>query len=64
MMPFDGFLRSKNRPVADFWRIDVEGAELFVLRAASQHFAAGRRSMIFAEVHARFLEPDRGDYRN
>ena len=51
-MSLDGFLRSKDGLVADFWKIDVEGAELFVLNGASQHFAAGNRPLILAEVYA------------
>ena len=51
-MSLDGFLRSRDGLVADIWKIDVEGAELFVLRGASQHFAAGNRPLIVAEVFA------------
>ena len=51
-MSLDGFLRSRDGLVADIWKIDVEGAELFVLRGASQHFAAGNRPLIVAEVYA------------
>ena len=39
--------------MADLWKIDVEGAELFVLRGASQHFADGGRPLIVAEAYAR-----------
>jgi FkbM family methyltransferase len=52
----DGFLRSRDGLVADFWKIDVEGAELFVLRGASQHFAQGNRPLIVAEVYAPWQE--------
>src|SRR5262249_53281832 len=31
---------------------DIEGAELFALRGASGHFAAGHRPLIVAEVYA------------
>jgi FkbM family methyltransferase len=48
----DGFLRSDPNLAADLWKIDVEGAELFVLRGASRHFAAGHRPVIVAEVFA------------
>ncbi len=51
-MSLDGFLRSKDGLAADFWKIDVEGAELFVLSGASEHFAAGNRPLILAEVYA------------
>ena len=51
-MSLDDFLRSSNGLVADFWKLDVEGAELFVLRGASEHFAAGNRPLIVAEVYA------------
>jgi len=52
----DGFLRSKQGLEADFWKIDVEGAELYVLRGASQHFAGGNRPLILAEVYAPWEE--------
>ena len=51
-MSLDGFLGSRDGLIADLWKIDVEGAELFVLRGASQHFAAGGRPLIVAEVYA------------
>jgi FkbM family methyltransferase len=51
-LTIDGFLRSQDDLVADLWKIDVEGAELFVLRGAVQHFAAGNRPLIVAEVYA------------
>ena len=51
-LSLDGFLRTKDRLVADFWKLDVEGAELLVLRGASEHFAAGHRPLIAAEVYA------------
>jgi FkbM family methyltransferase len=51
-LSLDGFLGSHEGLVADFWKIDTEGAELFVLRGASQHFAAGHRPLIVAEVYA------------
>jgi FkbM family methyltransferase len=51
-MSLDGFLTANDGLVADFWKIDVEGAELFVLNGASQHFAAGNRPLIVAEVYA------------
>lgn len=48
----DTFLRDRADLAADFWKVDVEGAELFVLRGASEHFAAGHRPLIVAEVYA------------
>ena len=51
-MSLDGFLRSADGLVADFWKIDVEGAELSVLRGAAEHFAAGHRPLIVAEAYA------------
>ena len=51
-LTLDGFLQSTDGLVADFWKIDVEGAELFVLQGAAQHFAAGNRPLILAEVYA------------
>src|SRR5262245_35605379 len=39
-LSLDGFLGSSDGLVADFWKVDTEGAELFVVRGASQHFAA------------------------
>jgi hypothetical protein len=48
----DGFLRANAGLVADFWKIDLEGAELFVLRGASQHFAAGHKPLIAAKAYA------------
>ncbi len=51
-MSLDGFLDSKEGLVADFWKMDVEGAELFVLFGASQHFARGNRPLIVAEVYS------------
>jgi FkbM family methyltransferase len=52
----DGFLRSSAGLVADFWKLDIEGAELFALRGAAQHFAAGHRPLIVAEVYAPWEE--------
>jgi FkbM family methyltransferase len=51
-MSLEGFLRSHDGIVADFWKIDVEGAELSVLRGASQHFEAGHRPLVVAEAYA------------
>jgi FkbM family methyltransferase len=51
-LTLDGFVRASDGLVADFWKIDVEGAELLALRGASQHFAAGHRPLIVAEVYA------------
>ena len=55
-MSLDGFLSSRDGLVADFWKIDVEGSELFVLRGASRHFAAGNRPLILTEVYAPWQE--------
>jgi FkbM family methyltransferase len=51
-LSLDGFARCGGGLAADFWKIDVEGAELFALRGAAQHFAAGHRPLIVAEVYA------------
>ena len=48
----DGFLSARGEPPGDFWKIDVEGAELMVVRGASGLFADGHRPMIAAEVFA------------
>lgn len=48
----DAFLRDRGDLAANFWKVDVEGAELFVLRGASEHLAAGHRPLIVAEVYA------------
>jgi FkbM family methyltransferase len=51
-MTLDGFLRLSDGLVADFWKLDIEGAELFALRGAAEHFAAGHRPLMVAEVYA------------
>ena len=48
----DGFLRSANAAPPDFMKIDVEGAELFVLRGAASLFAAGHRPLMLIEIFA------------
>jgi FkbM family methyltransferase len=48
----DAFLRSSDGLVADLWKLDIEGAELLALRGASEHFTAGNRPLIVAEVYA------------
>jgi hypothetical protein len=55
-MSVDGFLRSSDGLVADIWKTDGAGAELFVLRGASQHGAAGHRPLILTEVYAPWEE--------
>jgi hypothetical protein len=55
-LSLDEFLRSSDQLVADFFKVDVEGAELFVLRGASQHFAAGNRPLIVTEAYAPWQE--------
>jgi FkbM family methyltransferase len=55
-MSVDGFMRATEGLAADFWKIDVEGAELFVLRGASEYFAAGNRPLIVSEAYAPWQE--------
>jgi hypothetical protein len=55
-LSLDAFLRSSDGLVADFWKLDIEGAELSALRGASEHFAAGNRPLIVAEVYAPWQE--------
>jgi hypothetical protein len=51
-LSLDGFLETTDGIEADFWKIDTEGAELFVLQGAARHFEAGARPLILAEVYA------------
>jgi len=51
-MSLDGFLRCDGGLIPDLCKIDVEGAELFVLRGAARHFAAGHRPLIVSEAYA------------
>ena len=51
-MSLDKYVSARDQLVADFWKVDVEGAELFVLQGAEQHFAAGHRPLILVEVYA------------
>lgn len=45
---FDAYLAARSIPKVDFLKMDVEGAELSVLKGAEQAFAAGRvRSVLF-----------------
>ncbi len=48
----DGFLESSRLPAPDFIKIDVEGAELLVLRGASKHFGANNRPLMLIELFA------------
>lgn len=48
----DGFLRSTKLPIPDFIKIDVEGAELFVLSGASRMFEDSCRPLMLIELFA------------
>jgi FkbM family methyltransferase len=48
----DGFLATTGARIPDFIKIDVEGAELFVLRGAGELFNAGHRPLMLIEVFA------------
>ena len=48
----DGFLATIGSRAPDFIKIDVEGAELFVLRGAAKLFNAGQRPLMLIEVFA------------
>jgi FkbM family methyltransferase len=48
----DGFLASTGSRVPDFIKIDVEGAELFVLRGAAELFNTGQHPLMLIEVFA------------
>jgi FkbM family methyltransferase len=48
----DDFFRATKPPAPDFMKIDVEGAELFVIRGAGGLFASGRRPLMLIEIFA------------
>ena len=48
----DGFMGSTGSRAPDFIKIDVEGAELFVLRGAAELFRLGHRPLMLIEVFA------------
>ena len=51
-LTLDGFLQSFKPRIPDFMKIDVEGAELFVLKGARQFFDNGNRPLMLIEVFA------------
>ena len=53
----DGFLRARGLESVDFVKMDVEGAELSVLRGAERLLRAERRPVILAEVEDVRTEP-------
>lgn len=48
----DGLLKQTCLPSPDFVKVDVEGAELFVLRGAQGFFDAGHRPLMLIEIFA------------
>jgi FkbM family methyltransferase len=48
----DTFIKSYNIPSPDFIKIDVEGAELFVLNGAGKIFENGNRPLLLIELFA------------
>jgi FkbM family methyltransferase len=48
----DSFLAASSLPEPVFMKIDVEGAELFVLRGANEMFARGARPLMLIEIFA------------
>jgi hypothetical protein len=48
----DSFLESRQLPAPDFIKIDVEGAELLVLKGASRWLAEGHRPVMLIELFA------------
>jgi FkbM family methyltransferase len=48
----DSLLAASSLPVPVFLKIDVEGAELFVLRGANEMFARGARPLMLIEIFA------------
>lgn len=50
LITVDGFLASTGSRAPDFMKIDVEGAELFVLRGAADLFGAAHRPLLLIEV--------------
>ncbi|MBL8385137.1 MAG: FkbM family methyltransferase [Burkholderiales bacterium] len=53
----DRFLRTEGIAPPDFVKIDVEGAELLVLRGGAASFGAGWRPLIFMELFAPWERP-------
>ncbi|NLD90625.1 MAG: FkbM family methyltransferase [Lentisphaerae bacterium] len=52
LLTLDGFLRMSRFPQPALIKIDVEGAELLVLRGAREFFEAGHRPLLFLELLA------------
>ena len=52
LMTIDSFLSSTGLQPPTFMKIDVEGAELFVLRGASELFSSGHRPLMIIEIFA------------
>lgn len=52
LLTFDYFLKITNTATPDFIKIDVEGAELLLLKGATEFFEKGSRPLIFMEVFA------------
>lgn len=53
----DRFVSGAGIPLPDFLKIDVEGAELLVLRGGSAMFAAGHRPLMLLELFAPWERP-------
>ena len=53
----DRFVRGAGIALPDFLKIDVEGAELMVLRGGSEMFEAGHRPLMLLEVFAPWERP-------
>jgi FkbM family methyltransferase len=52
LQSLDSFLAASGLPEPNFMKIDVEGAELFVLRGGNEMFARGARPLMLIEVFA------------
>ncbi len=52
LQSMDSFLAASSLPEPVFMKIDVEGAELFVLRGANEMFARGVRPLMVIEIFA------------